>query len=227
MDGTLYPNYRFNLRAAPLVAGHLRLFMAFVRARTALRRARAAGGSAGLGAQAGSFYERQARLAAEALSLAPEDALRRIDTQFYARWERCFRGIRPFRHARETLEALREGGIKLGVLSDLPPEVKLRHLGLEGLFDVVLCSERTGSLKPDGAPFAALAEGLGIAPAQILYVGNKALYDAAGAKGAGMKAALLRRGLHRGKDPRADFVFSDYRQLLAFVRRGETGSADR
>jgi putative hydrolase of the HAD superfamily len=64
-------------------------------------------------------------------------------------------------------------------------------------------------------------------PEQILYVGNSVSYDVAGAHKAGMKAALVRTLPFlsgREKAPaaapnwrRADFIFSDYRQLRDYV----------
>jgi putative hydrolase of the HAD superfamily len=50
-------------------------------------------------------------------------------------------------------------------------------------------------------------------------VGNSVSYDIAGAQQQGMKTALVVSPLqkHRRNTGNADFVFSDYRQLRAFV----------
>jgi putative hydrolase of the HAD superfamily len=129
----------------------------------------------------------------------------------------------------ETLLALKEGGLKLGLLSDFPPETKLKYLNIPDLWDTVLCSETIGALKPDPLPFAELARSMGLPPEKILYVGNSFPYDVAGAKKAGMKAAWVSRGFAarglgaRRKSPgafsgvKADFVFSGYRQLRDYV----------
>jgi len=96
-------------------------------------------------------------------------------------------------------------------------------LELDGFFDLVLCSEKTGALKPSGVPFAAMARSLKLLPEEILYVGNSPRYDVEGAKKAGMKAALIRRSLfstgQAHHDGGADFVFQDYRQLREYVLR--------
>jgi putative hydrolase of the HAD superfamily len=68
-----------------------------------------------------------------------------------------------------------------------------------------------------------LARKMALPPEQILYVGNSVSYDIIGAKQQGMKAALVvsplghRLGYRRRNTGNADFVFSDYRQLRAFV----------
>jgi putative hydrolase of the HAD superfamily len=98
-------------------------------------------------------------------------------------------------------------------------------MGIDSFWDAVLCTEHIGSLKPDSAPFAELAKALGVEPGKILYVGNSFRYDVAGAKKAGMSAALIKRSLFStgagiiGKTAgvQADFVFFDYRQLCDYV----------
>jgi putative hydrolase of the HAD superfamily len=119
---------------------------------------------------------------------------------------------------------LRKNGIKLGLLSDFPPEQKLKNLGIFEYWDAVVCSERAGYLKPDTAAFLELAKQMKAAPEQILYVGNSVSYDVAGAHKAGMKAALVRAApFFSGREKRpsslreADFIFSRYRQLRDYV----------
>jgi putative hydrolase of the HAD superfamily len=137
----------------------------------------------------------------------------------YQGWAPIFKKVKPYAYAKETLTALRGRGLKLGILSDFPPEQKLENLGLAGFWDAVLCSERGGRLKPDPSPFLELAQSMELPPDRILYVGNSVSYDIIGAKQAGMKAALIssfikKRGRRSGD---ADFIFSDYRQLHDYV----------
>jgi putative hydrolase of the HAD superfamily len=47
--------------------------------------------------------------------------------------------------------------------------------------------------KPDGRIFAAAARRLGLAPAQVLHVGDDAALDVLGALGAGMQAVWVNR----------------------------------
>jgi putative hydrolase of the HAD superfamily len=175
-------------------------------------------------AAGGDFYEIQARLTAGMLKGDPLAVGEKIERLIYRGWEPLFKKIRLFPHARETLEALRAAGITTGLLSDFPPETKLEYLGIAGLWDTVLCSERVGALKPDPRPFGELASALSLKPEQILYVGNSFRFDVAGAKRAGMKAAWLTGKARRNRAASAgagragaDFSFFDYRQLRKYV----------
>ncbi|MDR1587218.1 MAG: HAD family hydrolase [Treponema sp.] len=232
LDGTLYPNYRLNIRLVPFLLKEWRLLWAFGRARSIMRAGREkTTESAALGkpAENGNFYENQARLTAGILKSDPLVTGEKIERLIYRGWEPLFRKIRLFPHARETLNLLRAAGFKTGLLSDFPPETKIEHLGIAGLWDAVLCSERVGVLKPDPRPFEKLAAALSLAPEQILYVGNSFRFDVAGAKRAGMKAAWLRGKLQGKRTPPAgmdagtggavfaDFSFFDYRQLREYV----------
>jgi len=211
LDGTLYPNRSLYLRLVPFVLSNIRFLRAFNSARNAIRREQ----EADLTLARHDFYEHQAGLVARMLGKSADDTMRRIETMVYRGWEPLFSDVRLFPHVRRLLEELRDAGVKLGMLSDFPPEAKLENMGLGGLWDAVLCSERTGALKPSPVPFNAMADVLGMKPEEILYVGNSRRYDVAGALRAGMKAALVSKG--RSGSPKADFTFNDYRQLRAFV----------
>ena len=155
----------------------------------------------------------------------PSEKVReKIERQIYRGWEPHFKKIALFPHARETLDAFRKEGIKMGLLSDFPPETKLENLKIRGYWETVLCSELIGRLKPDPVPFLELASKMGSAPECMLYVGNSVPYDVEGAHNAGMKTALItprwkkQPGKFPGSFPRiADFVFHDYRQLRDYV----------
>jgi putative hydrolase of the HAD superfamily len=207
LDGTLYPNYSLNLRLIPFLLKEQRLLRAMGRARTELRE---------IHGYDGDFYGTQARLMGEILGESMEMVREKNEKLIYRGWEHHFKKIRLFGHARETLDAFRSAGIKLGLLSDFPPEKKLENLGLDGYWDTVLCSEVVGRLKPDSEPFLELARRMKAKPEEILYVGNSVSYDVKGAHRAGMKAALIRP---RWRKPRGEplFDFYDYRQLCDFV----------
>jgi len=213
LDGTLYPNYRLNLRLLPFLFRHWRFMLAFGRARNIIRREQAENEPAVMP----DFYERQAALVAEQLNARKEEIRERIDRLIYRGWEPFFLKIKPFPRVREILEELKARGMKLGLLSDFPPETKLEYLGLSGLWDTVLCTENIGALKPSERPFEELAKNLACPPERILYVGNSRRYDVEGAKRAGMKAAFLNTGLPVLTGIKADFTFSDYRRLREFM----------
>jgi putative hydrolase of the HAD superfamily len=227
LDGTLYPNYRLNVLLIPFLLKEWRLLWAFGKARNMIRAVQekefpalkpAAPAAAGEPPPP-DFYEAQARLTARILKADPSMIKERTEKLIYRGWEPFFKRVRLFPHVEESLRAFRERGLKLGLLSDFPPERKLEYLGLAGFWDAVRCSECTGWIKPDPRPFWRLAEGMNIPPDRILYVGNSRRCDVFGAKRAGMRTARVGSSLNiRGRRwGQADFVFHDYRQLVNYV----------
>jgi len=215
LDGTLYPNYRLYRRLFPFLLRYPRFFAAFVSVRGQLHRLEwepAAGAT---------FYQEQAALMAKKLGQKPEEIKEKTESLIYRGWDALFSGVKPFPLVRETLAAFRQAGLKLAILSDFPPARKISMFGMDDFFELVLSTEETGRLKPSGIPFEALARGLKLEPQEILYVGNSPKYDAAGARLAGMKTALIKRSIFgTGYCPNtggADFVFRNYRQLREYV----------
>jgi len=217
LDGTLYPNYRLNIRLLPFICAHAPLLAAFARARVIIRR-RQEQSPADVPPD---FYDYQARLTADLLHAPPEQVKEKIDRLIYRGWEPYFLKIKLFPYVRELLAELRTAGLKLGLLSDFPPETKLKNLGFADCWDAVLCSEYTGAIKPALRPFTELAQALQCPPEQILYVGNSRSYDVEGARRAGMKTALFTGPFSGNRSAAgksgADFTFQSYRQLRDFV----------
>ena len=217
LDGTLYPNIDLYARLIPFMTRELSLLRALGKARNIIRKSYSKNEELNKGPQR-DFYDLQAGLMGEILGRDAEEVRERTERLIYRGWEPLFTEISLFPHVRETLEAFRNRGIKLGILSDFPLEKKLENLGISGFWDTMLCSEFTGFLKPNGRPFLELAGKMGFPPEEMLYVGNSVPYDVIGAVNAGMKAALIRPIW--GKFPpakKADFVFYDYRQLRDYV----------
>ena len=132
-----------------------------------------------------------------------------------------------------TLSALREGGVRLGIVCNTPlmGDVIDKHLAAENLlefFPVRIYSSDVGYRKPDRRIFQAALEELAIRPAEALYVGDIVKTDVVGAQRAGM-AAVLRTG--RGVSPKsgngADFVIGALSQLLALEPVREAMGAGR
>jgi putative hydrolase of the HAD superfamily len=107
-----------------------------------------------------------------------------------------------------ALTLLRERRTPVGILTDVPygmPRALVQRdldgAGLSGLFDVLLTSVEVGVRKPEPAGYLALAERLGVAPQEMLYVGNEPK-DVIGAGRAGVTAVFLDRagdGSHHGQ----------------------------
>jgi putative hydrolase of the HAD superfamily len=215
LDGTLYPNYRLNLKLAPFILKEWRLLMAFGNARKIIRMEQEKSATAH-----GCFYDYQAEIIAKILGVEPEPIKEKIDTLIYKGWEPLFKNIKLYKNVVETLTALRKSGYKLALLSDFPPEKKLEYLGISGIWDTVLCSELCGAIKPHLLSFTELTSAMALPCEKILYVGNSRPYDVAGAKRAGMKTAWIKSVFFPGnglKKPKPDFVFSNYRQLYNYM----------
>jgi len=216
LDGTLYPNYRLNVKLVPFILKEMRLLSAFGKARTIIRREQKTESFTGYS----NFYEHQAEITANLLSVPPDSLKERIDRLIYKGWEPLFKKIKLFKGAKETLNALQQSGYKLGLLSDFPPETKLENLGISDGWDAILCSEHCGALKPHPLSFIELAKAMNLSCEKIMYVGNSRSYDVAGAAGAGMKTALIKSPLtpNTGKNmQKPDFSFHSYRQLYKYM----------
>ena len=224
LDGTLYPNHRFYIRLFPFLFRHRKYLMAFGKARDRLRQE-----NQNTAEENSLFYKVQARYMAEILkpktsnnSYYIEEIEAKTEKIIYRGWELLFKNIKLFPRVKETLISIREKGTKLAILSDFPLKAKLEYLGLEKLWDIELCSEVIGQLKPDPLAFKALCKALDLPPAEILYVGNSFSYDVIGAKNAGLKTAWIKPKISfifpdKKRESQADFVFFDYRQLQKFV----------
>jgi HAD superfamily hydrolase (TIGR01509 family) len=97
----------------------------------------------------------------------------------------------PFADTRATLEAVRRRGLKVGVVSNVPADLRpvfAKH-GLAGLVDSYTHSFEVGAEKPDPAVFLAAAKSLGVTPSETLMVGDHEVDR--GAERAGMRVLIL------------------------------------
>lgn len=96
--------------------------------------------------------------------------------------------------ATACIGTLRRAGIKTGIytngLSDYG-RLKLHATGIDTLMDYILCSGDIGIGKPDPRGFAVLADGMGLPPEEIAFVGDHPKNDVLGAQNAGMTAIWL------------------------------------
>ncbi|WP_461247013.1 HAD family hydrolase [Treponema sp. R6D11] len=235
LDGTLYPNYRLNIRLIPFAIKELPLLAAFGKTRTIIRKEQEDGLI-----QYDNFYQHQAEVTARLLNAPAQIIKEKIERLIYRGWEPFFKKIDIFYGVKETLIGLHNSGYKLGLLSDFPPETKLEYLGISEPWDAVYCSEYSGALKPHSLSFTVLADKMNLPPEKILYVGNSVSYDVAGAKNVGMKTAWIRTfpfniagaaedylkttpiskflpEIRYKKGPKPDFSFNNYRQLFDYM----------
>lgn len=130
--------------------------------------------------------------------------------------------LTPYPHTRGTLLKLKEKGLTLGIVSDAPrlkAWLRLAEMNLTEFFDLVVTLDDTGKRKPHKMPFEAAIKKVGLAPEEILFVGDWPERDIKGAKAVGMKTALAKYGsLHPAKGIKADFELKDINDLLEIVK---------
>jgi HAD superfamily hydrolase (TIGR01493 family) len=96
----------------------------------------------------------------------------------------AYLALRPWPDAPAALRALRESGVRLGVLSNFTPamlDAGIRGSGLEGVFEHVLSTDRARAFKPDPRAYRLGLDAFGLPREQVAFAAF-AGWDAAGAK---------------------------------------------
>ena len=114
-----------------------------------------------------------------------------------------------FADVLDCLRALRQAGLKLGVITNSEPahqRRKLRAVGLADAFDTVVISGEFGVAKPDPAIFEHACAAIGVAPGAALHVGDRLDLDALGASDAGLRGVWLDRRAEANGEHRVPIV---------------------
>ena len=137
--------------------------------------------------------------------------------------------IRLYDDVRPTLKHLRDSGMSLGLLTDGMASVqrrKIAALGLESLFDAIVCTDELGqdSGKPSPIPYQIILDLLGVSPAESAYVGNDPEKDFPGPNLLGMLGIHLQRPGSMAQtipqNARARFVIKEMKDILSIVGVG-------
>ena len=117
------------------------------------------------------------------------------------------RGLRP--RVKEMLQALKDEGLKLGVISNTAALVQvfdsLEEYGIRNYFSDVTLSSVTGIRKPQTDIFTVSMRELQAKPEESVYVGDTVSRDIIGSKKAGYAAAIqIRSKLTKEKDAGVD-----------------------
>ncbi len=138
---------------------------------------------------------------------------------------RAMRSWQPFPDTRPALQAAKDAGLRLVILSNTDDDIvahSLRHL--EVPFDDVVTAEQCRSYKPSLANFERALERIGEPPARVLHVAFGFKYDIGPAQRLGFRTAWVNR--HAEPAPgaeRPDHVWRDLWGLAALVGgRGPT-----
>ncbi|MCY3647733.1 MAG: HAD family hydrolase [Chloroflexi bacterium] len=131
-------------------------------------------------------------------------------------------GYRLFEDAREFLEAAREAGLPLALITNGPTDLqrsKLGTLGIDHWFGVVAISGEVGVAKPDPAIFEHALLGMGLEREGVWHVGDNLATDVAGARAAGLTAVWINRtgAPRRESDPEPDLEITSLSELLPFL----------
>jgi putative hydrolase of the HAD superfamily len=137
---------------------------------------------------------------------------------------------KPARHLPGTtlsmLDALRDLGLSLGLVSNAfdPPSLlhrDLEELGVASRLDVAVFSSEVGKRKPDPAIFERALDALGVAPSETLFVGDRLYEDVRGAGQLGMTTvqALWFRADEHADGGEPDFQAFTQFDVLNIARR--------
>jgi len=128
-------------------------------------------------------------------------------------------GLYPY--VCEVLDVLREH-YPLAVITDaqsMYARGELHKVGLLGYFDPIIVSGDHGYRKPDQRLFQFALEGMGVAAANTLYVGNDMYRDIFGAREAGLTTVMFNsdQGVKAYRDCAPDYTITDLRDLLQIL----------
>jgi putative hydrolase of the HAD superfamily len=95
--------------------------------------------------------------------------------------------------ALDLLQDLRGTGLRLGIISnfDLRLYEILRHVGVLELFEQIIVSSQVGADKPSPRIFEEALRRFGVAPPELLHVGDEEKADGEGARTLGIQAFVL------------------------------------
>jgi putative hydrolase of the HAD superfamily len=124
--------------------------------------------------------------------------------------------------AAQLLAALDDVAVPWGIVSNGAPSQldKIRKLDLITRASCVLVSEIVGIQKPDPEFFLAAVQQIGVAPYEILFIGDHPTADIGGASGAGMQTAWVRRGREWPRaetDSPPDYIIESLAELMWIV----------
>jgi putative hydrolase of the HAD superfamily len=129
---------------------------------------------------------------------------------------------RLFDDAEELFVAAQDNGVRLGLVTNGASDVqreKLRVLGIEHWFDVLVVSGEVGVAKPDASVFQIALYQLRVRPESAWHVGDSLRADVGGARAAGVIAVWLNRngGIRGEGDPLPDLEVPSLRDLAQLL----------
>ena len=129
---------------------------------------------------------------------------------------------RLFDDVRELFNSAKRARVPLALITNGASDTqrsKLRVLGMEHWFDVVVISGEVGIAKPDASAFGLVLDKLPVERENVWHVGDSLTTDVAGAKSAGLTAVWINRsGRIRGEgDPEPDIEIRSLSSLMSHL----------
>jgi len=150
----------------------------------------------------------------EKLSEIAEELMFLIETRFYRRL------MRP--EMPEVLQALKQMGLKIGIISNVNSRgqvpTNLKEYGIIDYFHPIVLSSEYGIRKPDPSIFHYAARLIDAPASQCVYVGDRIVRDIEGARRAGFGLAIqIRHDFEHGENDKGftpDAVIANMTELL-------------
>ena len=132
------------------------------------------------------YYLREQALGRDTLAPIAEEL------SFLYDYERVCNLRRP--HLLDCMDALKAGGLRLGLISNILSRTIVQHFvaeyGLDRYMECMLTSAGTGIRKPDAGIFRLAEEQMGLGPDELAYVGDTLSRDVRGVRNAGWRLAI-------------------------------------
>lgn len=107
-----------------------------------------------------------------------------VEEMYHAYWDTLIAHAEPYPHAREFLSILKDGGIRIGIGTDMTAAIqyqKLRKLGFAPYIDFMVTSEESGAEKPHPHFFEICIKKAGYLPGECAFIGDHLKKDVQGA----------------------------------------------
>ena len=133
------------------------------------------------------------------------------------------RHVSVYDGVHEGLEALRDMGLALACVTNKPHDFTqplLAQLGLAAYFDLIYPGDAFPYRKPDPYPMLRVAEAFGVAPAEVVAIGDSE-NDARAARVAGMRVLAVPYGYNHGQpvqDAGADAIVDSLFAAAQLIR---------
>ena len=134
-------------------------------------------------------------------------------------------------HLKQTIDALRDMGIRMGLISNIISTSVAPHFlaeyGIDDAMECVVLSSVTGIRKPDPEIFRVAERAMNLKPEQLAYVGDTLSRDVRGVRNAGWRCMIQIRNpaiAHRDRGLEnsglvPDYLIDDLAEIPAIIQK--------